>query len=198
MYPNRYQLPELTAHVIALLERRRPGFSEWNADVEAKLIAEAKDSLAEAGKQFSEVSDDAGYWKRMEEGVLEVALPRYFQLAKEQHAAEKNRFWLWRGGDLVSRAAYAAVGVVLAAVVWRTAIPDWIEPLPVLMILFGPMIPDAQTWFARRKYAARLAHLVQDMQGEQQQRAQYRPLMDVISPVSAEPPKVSEPDKERG
>ncbi len=178
MYPTRYQLQALTAHVVAALERRREGFPDWNAGVEARLTDEAKTALAEAGRQFAEVADDKPYWLQLERTVLTAALPRYFQIAKEQHQHEKNKYGLWRGGDLVSRAAYAAIGLVIAAIVLRTALPDWLEPLPIAFFIGGPLLPDLQIWFAKRKYAAKLRALVDDMRDEASARAQYRSLTE--------------------
>jgi len=202
VYPTRYQLQELTAHVVAALERRREGFPEWNEETEASLTLEAKSVLAEAGRQFAEIADDQPYWKQLEATVLSAALPRYFQLAKDQQAHEKNRYGLWRGGDVISRAAYAAAGLLTAVVIFRTAIPDWIEPLPIAMFIGGPLLPDLQIWFAKRKYASRLRALVDDMRDEAQARAQYRPLMEgeqspVDTSVSTEAPS-AHPTKVKG
>ncbi len=186
MYPTRYQLQELTAHVVAALERRREGYTDWNADAEAKLTDEARTVLGEAGRQFAEVADDKPYWEQVERTVLTVVLPRYFQVAKEQHQHEKNKYGVWRGGDLISRVAYAAIGLVFAAIVLRTALPDWLEPLPIAFFIGGPLLPDLQVWFAKRRYATKLRTLVEDMRDEAAARAQYRPLSEgAPAPVDA-------------
>ncbi len=151
MYPARYQLPELSAHVLGLLERRREGIGAWGPEAEGKLTETANQALAEAGKQFSELADDKPYWARMEKSVLKVALPRYFAAAKEQQALEANKYGVWRGGDIVARGAYALAGALIALVVSRTVLPKFLELLPVLLLVFGPMIPDVQVWAARRR-----------------------------------------------
>lgn len=198
MYPARFRLPQVTEHVLALLERRRPGYGEWGPEVEAQLEAEARQALGDVGRQFSEVAVDPGYWERLERSVFKVALPRYFQLAREHHALQRRKYGLWRGGDLVSRAAYTATGILAAVVVAVTPIPNWMEPLPVALILFGPFLPDMQEWFAERRYRGKLATLVREMEGEQKQLEAYRPLEDhsaPISPVSeVQPPRPSRTD----
>jgi len=184
MYPGRYQLPELTAHVVGLLERRRAGFEKWDESVEQALTEEAKHALADAGKQFAELADDKPYWQRMEHALLTVALPRYFKLAKEQQALEERKYGLWRGGDLISRIAYAAIGLVLGILIWRTPIPDWMEPLPLLLFLLGPLIPDLQEGLAKRRYAKSMARLVEEMGAEQTETGTYLPLgVDEPAPV---------------
>lgn len=52
VYPSQYQLPELTAHVVSLLERRRQAFDAWDEKTEGALRADAEAALDEAGKQF--------------------------------------------------------------------------------------------------------------------------------------------------
>ena len=178
MYPSRYRLAELTAHVLGLLERRREGSAEWNADAEAKLTEAATEALTEAGRQFAEIADDEAYWQRIEETVLTAVLPRYFQAAKAQHELEQHRYNLWRGGDFISRVAYGASGLLAAVIVWRTAIPDYLEPLPLAFFIGGPLLPDLQVWFARRRYRKVLGEVIEAMREEDSARAQYQPLME--------------------
>lgn len=178
MYPNRYRLAELTAHVLGLLERRREGYAEWNAGAEEKLEAAAVEALQEAGRQFAEVADDKPYWARLEQTVLTAVLPRYFVAARAQHELEQNKYNLWRGGDFISRVAYAGGGLLAAIIVWRTAIPDFLEPLPLAFFVGGPLLPDLQIWFAKRRYRGKLAAVIESMREEDSARDQYRPLME--------------------
>ncbi len=175
VYPSRYQLPELSAHLVAMLERRRAALTAWNDEAEGLLTAEAKAVLAEAGKAFKEIADDAPSWQRIEQALLTIALPRYFKVARAQHALEASHYGLWRGGDLVSRAAYALSGLVIGAVVWRLGVPKWIEPLPLLLFVLGPLIPDFQESRAKRRYRKSLAALVDDMALEEADRHAYLP-----------------------
>jgi hypothetical protein len=130
VYPSHFQLAELTAHLVALLERRRAAFDVWDEKAEASLLEGANEALDEAGKQFQELADDQPYWTRTTEALREVAVPRYLRLAKAQHALEKRGYDAWRGGDFISRAAYAGLGLVMGVIILRTAIPNWLEPLP--------------------------------------------------------------------
>jgi hypothetical protein len=175
VYPSQYQLPDLTAHVVSLLERRRVAFALWNENTESELIAAANEALDEAGKQFKELADDQLYWSRTIQALLGVAVPRYLRLAKEQHALEKHGYGAWRAGDLISRVAYAAIGLVAGFIILRTAVPDWLEPLPIALFIGGPLIPDAQAWVAKRRYSKQLVRLVDDMKAEAIDRRAYQP-----------------------
>jgi hypothetical protein len=183
VYPERFRLPAVTEHVLAWLERRRPGFSAWGSEVEAQLTAEARLALADVSQRFAEVAVDPGYWGRLERSIFTVALPRYFQLAREHHALQRRKYDLWRGGDLVSRAAYTGMGVVAAVVVALTRIPDWLEPLPFAFMLFGPFLPDMQESYFERRYHRQLATLMRDMGVEQRQLEAYRPLDEPVPPA---------------
>lgn len=195
MYPTRFQLAGLTRHLLALLEHRRAGMGEWNPDVEAHLRAEAKAALEEAGQQFRELADDAPYWERTTRVLLTVMVPHYLKVAREEHLLEVKKYGVWRGGDLIARAAYAAVGLALALVVWRSAIPDWIEPLPLGFLVGGPLLPDLQVWWAKRRYRNRLGTLVQEMETERAQLATYQSLG--VLPVDERPTASAQPPSEK-
>ncbi|MFZ5469511.1 MAG: hypothetical protein ACOZIN_08750 [Myxococcota bacterium] len=195
VYPIHFRLSQVTQGVIAALERRRPAFAEWSAEAESQLEAAARATLQEMGRQFSEVADDAPYWNRVGESVMAIAVPRYLRLAKEQYLVEKNRYGLWRGGDLIGRAAYAGAGLLLATVIWRLGVPKWLELFPLLLVMFGPMVPDAQVWFARRQYAGKLHHLVEEMNAEQVHFDAYRPLSSVAE--ASVPSAPVNPSKEK-
>jgi len=189
MYPARFQLQELTAHVLGLLERRREAFKSWDAETEAKLLETAREALNEAGKQFAELADDKPYWAKVERAVLEVAVPRYFKLAREQLTVEANKYGVWRGGDLLSRVIIGGGGALVGLVVARTMLPKWFELLPVMVLVFGPLFPDVQFWAGRRRWAKQLQRLVTEMGDEQLQQERYRPLEEIAGAVNAPPPK---------
>jgi hypothetical protein len=193
VYPDRYHLPEVTAAVLAALERRRPGFEAWSPAVEAQLAEAAEQVLADMGKQFSEVAVDPAYWGRVESVIRGVALPRYLRVARAQHALERSGYGLWRGGDVVSRVSYGALGLVLAIIVWRAAfLPKWLELLPLALVLFGPLLPDIQSAAARRRYARALDEIIAAMRAEQQHVDTYRPLSDVGDGISTRSPQERE------
>ncbi len=187
MYPEQFRLPQVTEHVLAWLERRRPGYGEWGAEVEEQLTAEARQALADVARRFAEVAEDAAYWARLEHGLFSVVLPRYFQLAREHHALQRRQYGLWRGGDLLSRVVYTLGGLAVALVVLLTRVPNWLEPLPLFFLFFGPFLPDLQTSFFERRYGRRLAALVEDMGVEQRQLEAYRPLDEGVSPDARTP-----------
>lgn len=176
MYPARYQLAELTAHLVALLERRRGAFETWSPETERALETEATAALADAQKAFAEVADDPQYWRRVEHTLRSVVLPRYLRIAGEEHQRELSGYGIWRKGDLVSRALYAGAGLLAALIIWRTPIPDWFEPIPLALFVVGPLIPDLQLSLAKRRYDKQLKQLVEDMRAEQSDAKLYQPL----------------------
>jgi hypothetical protein len=175
--------------VLGLLERRREAFKSWDAETETRLTETAREALAEAGRQFAELADDKAYWAKVERAVLEVALPRYFKLAREQLVVETNKYGVWRGGDLISRVIIGVGGAVVGVVIARTMLPKWFELLPVLVLVFGPLFPDVQFWAGRRKWSRQLQRLVGEMGDEQLQQERYRPLEEIAGAGVEPPPK---------
>ena len=197
---SRYSLSELTAHLIGLLERRRTAFEIFDEEAEAALQKEATSALDVARAAFAEMADDPVYWERTERTVLTVALPRYLNLARAQHTLEHTAYGAWRGGDVLSRIAYAGMGLVTGIIVIRTAIPDWLEPLPIGLFFGGPLLPDLHAWWAKRGYAKSLEKLVHDMADEQRDVREYQPLLapePAKSKSEPEPSSAKTPERTR-
>ena len=187
VYPDRYRLPAITRHVLELLERRRPALARWDDEARAHLEQEAKTALAAVKQQFAEIADDPVYWNQLERSFFEVALPRYFRLAQAQADLEAKKYELWRGGDFLSRLAYAGLGLALAVVLWRVPeLPKWLEPLPLLLFVFGPLIPDLQISAHRRRYRRALVDLVAEMSEEAVQQQAYPALSAPIDDLGSQ------------
>jgi hypothetical protein len=180
-YPTQFQPQELAAHLISALERRRASFEIIDESAEAQLNIEADNVFAQAKAQFKELADDEAYWARTEESVRQVALARYIILAKKQTELEKSGFGAWRGGDVISRVAYAGAGLLIGLIIIRTPIPDWLEFMPLGLFIFGPLIPDIQSWSGKRKYAQSLGQIVDDMKNESIAASTYAPIGDIGS-----------------
>jgi hypothetical protein len=60
------------------------------------------------------------------------------------------------------------------------------------LFIGGPLLPDLQSWFARRRYANKRRALVVDMEQEAARRSEYQPLFtppsDLSAPVAHAPP----------
>jgi len=197
LYPRQYQLDELTGHLVALLERRRAAVEQWNDEAEASLLEEARRALDEAGLQFKEVADDEAYWRRTTEQLMTVAMPRYLVVAKAEHELERKKYGVWRGGDLLSRLAYAVGGLLVGVLIIRTALPDWLEPIPLAFFIGGPLLPDLQVWLATRRYRKQLRSLVDDMRDEAADTSAYQPLGIDSGVGAADVPTPPEHTRER-
>lgn len=171
--------------MLAFLERRREAVREWNETTEAQLTDAARQSMVEAGRQFAELADDVTYWATMTDTILKTAVPRYLKLARDQHAHELAGYGLWRRGDWVSRVGYAVGGLLGSVFIFRVTRQVWLEPLPVLFFLFGPLLPDVVIWNSKRKFRNQLDDLAVDMRAEEEARKQYRPLTDAFSSVDS-------------
>jgi len=164
------------------LERRRAAFEVWDEKAENVLHEEVSDSLADAKAQFAEVADDLDYWTRVDHALETVFFPRYLKLAKAEHSRELSGYGIWRQGDFLSRIAYGAAGLLGALIIWKSPIPDWLEPFPIVLLIVGPLIPDMQLSKAKRNYDRQMSQLIEDMRAENSDGKTYRPLgVDAVS-----------------
>ncbi|HYZ88595.1 MAG TPA: hypothetical protein VE620_04810 [Myxococcales bacterium] len=181
MVPEKYSLAAIAQHLLSVFEVRRPGIARWDADVAERLWREADSALRQMEQQSVELGfDDPPHWERARAVVRDALLPRYQRLAEEENAAAANEYGMWRGGDLVARATFALSGLVLGAIVvaipWIPVYEKWV---PWALFVLGPFVPDAYSWWYRRRYQQRLQALVTDLAREGAALESYRPLSEV-------------------
>lgn len=181
MVPEKYSLAAVAQHLLAVFEVRRPGFTRWDADTHERLSREADAALQQMEKQCRELGiDDVPHWQRASAVVHDALLPRYERLAEAENAAAARDYGMWRGGDLVARAAFALCGLVLGAIAVAVPwIPIYEKWFPWALFVLGPFVPDAYSWWYHRRYRKRLEALVLDLAREGAALDAYRPLSEV-------------------
>jgi len=181
MVPEKYSLAAIAQHLLAVFEVRRPGVSRWDAETDERLRREADSALQQMEKQCRELGiDDPPRWQRARAVVHDALLPRYERLAEAENAAAARDYGMWRGGDLVARAAFALTGLVLGAIAVAVPwIPIYEKWFPWALFVLGPFVPDAYAWWYRRRYRKRLEALVLDLAREGAALEAYRPLSEV-------------------
>ena len=136
--------------------------------------------------------DDPSYWAKVRGLLTTVLMPRYASLAREEIKLSRAGYHLWRGGDLVARLAFAAVGLLLGAaaveIPWIPVQEKWV---PWLLFVGGPMLPDAQLWFYRRRHAKRLKQLIADLAGAGASLDTYRSIAELQQTLGAAAPEPS-------
>src|SRR5438067_10985795 len=194
MVPEKYSLAAIAQHLLAVFEVRRPGVSRWDAETDERLRREADSALQQMEKQCRELGiDDPPRWQRARAVVHDALLPRYERLAEAGNAAAARDYGMWRGGDLVARAAFALTGLVLGAIAvavpWIPVQEKWV---PWALFVLGPFVPDAYSWWYRRRYRRRLEALVLDLAREGATLEAYRPLSEAQQRLglSAAPPEL--------
>jgi hypothetical protein len=181
MVPEKYRLAAVGRFLLEAFERRRPGLTAWTPQVEDALRTEAEAALVEMEGQCKEVGvDDPAYWEKARDAVEGVILPRYAQLAKSEILLAAQGHHLWRGGDLVARAAYAGAGLLLGALAvaipWIPVTEKWV---PWALFIAGPLLPDAQLWYFRWRHQRRLQAVIDDLSAADRSVDTYRPLSDL-------------------
>jgi hypothetical protein len=202
MVPERYQLGAVGRFLLEQFELRRPGLKAITPAVEAELRKQAEAEIAQMARQLHELGiDDEQYWQRVRRVVDEILLPRYSKIAQEELDLAAKDYGVWRGGDLVARAAFAGIGFVLGVLcVEIPYIPITVRWFPVVPFLLGPLFPDAVTALYRRRYRKKLDALVLDLARASDALDTYRPLSELTKSMEmpselAEAPAV--PSRER-
>jgi hypothetical protein len=181
MVPEKYSLAAIAQRLLAVFELRRPGVSRWDAQTQERLRRDADAALQQMEQQCRELGiDDAPHWQRARAVVHDALLPRYERLAEAENTAAARDYGMWRGGDLIARAAFALCGLVLGAIAVAVPwIPIYEKWFPWALFVLGPFVPDAYSWWYRRQYRKRLEALVLDLAREGAALEAYRPLSEV-------------------
>ena len=179
MYPDRFRLPFLAGVLIAAAERRRPGLGPWSPTVEEQLRQAFESELEEVRRSFLETFDDPAWFRRVEEKIQEIALPRYLVEAKRQTDLEQRGYGLWRGGDLLSRVVLALGGLCVGAFLVKAPfipIPTTWDLLIIALGLAAPLLPDLQIALHQRRHRRALRAIVEDLQDAEAKAELYQPL----------------------
>lgn len=203
MVPEKYRLPAVGHFLLQQFELRRPGIRQWSPEVEASLRKDAEAELQLMEKQLRETGmDDAGYWQRVRRALDEILVPRYAALATSEIELAKRDYGIWRGGDLIARATFALAGFVLGIICVEVPyIPIQAKWFPALLLVLGPLFPDAVMWLHRRRWRKKLDALVEDLRQASETLDTYRPLSELTHALGmpselAEAPPVAA--RERG
>jgi len=181
MVPEKYQLGAVGRFLLEQFELRRPGLKSWTPEIEAEFRQQAEAEIAQMERQLHELGiDDRQYWQRVRRVVDDILLPRYAKLAQDQIALAAREYGIWRGGDLVARAAFAFAGLALGIIcVELPYIPIQVRWFPVLPFLAGPLFPDAVTALYARRFRKKLAEIVHDLAKASNALDTYRPLSEL-------------------
>ncbi|HEY6912459.1 MAG TPA: hypothetical protein VI356_23970 [Myxococcales bacterium] len=181
MVPDKYRLAAVGRYLLEQFELRRPGLRQWSKETEESFRQQAEGELLLMEKQLRELGmDDAQYWQRVRRALDQILLPRYGALATQEIALAARDFGIWRGGDLVARATFALAGFVIGIVCVEVPyIPIQARWFPALLLVLGPLFPDAVMWLHRRRWQRRLDALVADLGRASETLETYRPLSEL-------------------
>jgi cytochrome P450 len=201
MVPEKYRLAAVGRFLLQQFELRRPGIRDWTPQIAASLRQQAETEISQMERQLHELEiDDPQYWQRVRRVVDDILLPRYLKSAAEENAQAARDYGIWRGGDLIARATFAAAGFILGIIAVEIPyIPIEAKWFPAVLLMAGPLVPDVATWWYRRRYRKKLDELVRDLGKASETLDTYRPLSELTQSLRsdlAEAPPVP-PQRER-
>jgi hypothetical protein len=181
MVPEKYRLAAIGRFLLESFERRRPGLRDWTPEIEASLRREADAQIHQMERQLSEMGiEDPEYWARARAALQDILVPRYAALVQDELALQKRDYGIWRGGDLVARGVFAVVAFLLGVLaVELPYIPIYAKWFPALLLIAGPLLPDAILWWYRQRYQRKLQALVEDLARASESLDAYRPFSEL-------------------
>jgi len=181
MVPEKYRLAAVGRFLLEQFELRRPGVREWTPQIEASLRQQAEGELVQMERQLKELEiDDPEYWQRVRRVIDDILLPRYSKAAVEELALAKREYGIWRGGDLVARGVFALAGFILGIIAVEVPyIPISAKWFPALLLVCGPLFPDAVMGWYRWRFRRKLQEMVRDLAKAGETLETYRPLSEL-------------------
>lgn len=173
---------QVTADVLAHLERRRPAIVHDNEAIRAEVHA----ALEPVRREYGELDLPARYLDALEKELM-ATIPARWRLIAEPFTADETRgFGLWRGGDVFARLGFLAIAAAIGFfVVWAPFIPIWEKWLPFALGAGAWWLPDLQTGFHRRRYSRQLGEIVLQMEKAQRQIERQVTTDDVLAGTGA-------------
>jgi hypothetical protein len=170
----------VTTQVVQHLERHRPAV----VGDEALVRAEVEQALAPIRREYAESGLPARYFEALEAEVRGALPARWRAVAEPFTRLEQNGFDGWRGGDVVARLTYVAVGLIAGVVLLRLPLPMRFKWLPFALAVGAWWLPDLQRRWHRRRYARRLGEIVAAMQTAQKALDREVTVQDLFPPAS--------------
>lgn len=171
---SRFDFANVIFAVLDVCEHRRDAYSRDEAP--ERLMTDAREKLEEVKRGYIEAGGTSGYWKRLEDEVLQTVMGRYIPRAVEQTERERTAFGVWRRGDVVARISFAFAALIVGELLIRFL--PWVKllwgPLGIVFILAGVFYPNFVRWRGERAHAVFLNELIADGEAFQRNtRAHY-------------------------
>lgn len=175
MVPGEYRLENVVGRLIERLEAARPSHIDADADVALRRIAESHllAVIAEM-RDIGLVDQPDAHARFLRDEVLGTFLPRYTRLARQHSALELRHYGVGQLAEPVGRIGLVAVSLLILWFMLRLIAIPMAWPL-LLFALTIPFWPDLAARIARRRYAAELLAVVDDMSRIQEQAVYWLP-----------------------
>ncbi len=184
-----YDYAQVVYVVLQECEHRRRGFEA--ADLDAEVLACAKEKLAEIKATFDEFGGSASYWEALEKEVTEVVIPQYLAESRTEMELERNSFGVWRDGDLAARFAFALAGLFIGSIIIALPFIPIVEDMfAFALTVIGFLYPELKRFLHERRYAKALNGIVDDSARYQENgRLHYMTTSDIRNAFDPNDPR---------
>lgn len=167
-----FDLGAVVFEVLEDCEHRRRSFAAEEA--RAGLRSAATEKLAQIHAAYAERGGSDLYWRAVEREVLQTALPEYLPAAIEKTRLERTGYGVWRGGDLVARAAFALAGLAIGGLIIAIPfIPIVEDAFAFALALAGWFSPELRRIPFELRHSKLLNRLVGEAEAYQRKQLRY-------------------------
>jgi len=157
----QFDFAQVVFAVLQELEHRRRSLNKDDLPNELRSVAAAK--LAQVRATYVEAGGSKDYWQALEKEVLDVAVPRFAELAHKQTAQEKDDYGVWRGGDLLARAAFGLAGITLGGIIIEIPfIPIFEAAFAFALAGGGLFYPDLRRLWVESSHTREMNRIVRE------------------------------------
>ena len=180
---SEYDYGQVVFAVLEECEHRRRSFDSARFEAEATECARAK--VAKIREAYEEIGGSSSYWESLEKEVMTVVVPQYVPAAHELTERERHNFYIWRGGDVAARFAFALAGLVLGGIIiWLPFIPIVEDTFAFFLTLCGFVYPDLMRFMYERRHARLMNQLITTSEQYQHTAGLYMTAKDVTKSLT--------------
>jgi hypothetical protein len=171
---REYDFGPVLFTVLQECEHRRRSLSADEAEAAPRLDQIVRQKLAEIELCHREAGGTPGYWRELQNEVVDTALPQYVRAAAAQTRLELASYGLWRQGDPLSRGILGLAGLAAGGLIVRAPfIPIFEDAFAFALAAVAFFYPEIRRGFFDWRYSRLLNRLVVQAETYQHRQLPY-------------------------
>jgi hypothetical protein len=171
---REYDFGPVLFAVLQECEHRRRSLPADEAEAAPKRAEIVRQKLAEIELCYLEAGGTPGYWRELQNEVIDTAMPQYARSAAAQSSLELASYGLWRQGDPLSRGILGLAGLAAGGLIVRAPfIPIFEDAFAFVLAAVAFFYPEIRRGFFDWRYSRLLNRLVVQAETYQHRQLPY-------------------------